>query len=68
MMMMVTPNYGKADALVRRKPSVECDGRERPPCYGMLMMLMIVHHLEPRTSFVLTLHYFLFKLKCHHSN
>ncbi|MBM3325495.1 MAG: hypothetical protein FJY65_00720 [Calditrichaeota bacterium] len=26
---------GKADALVRRKPSIECGGRGRPPCRGL---------------------------------
>jgi len=35
MMMMMMPNYGKAVVLVRRKPSIECGGRERPTCHSL---------------------------------
>jgi len=29
-------DHGKADALVRRKPSLECGGRGRPPCHQLI--------------------------------
>jgi len=29
-------DQGKADALVRRKQSIECSGRGRPPCHQLI--------------------------------
>gem|GEM_PF-1427270 len=37
--VMINPensDHGKADALVRRKPSLECGGRGRPPCHQLI--------------------------------
>jgi len=36
MINLENSDYGKADALVRRKLSLECGGRGRPPCHQLI--------------------------------
>jgi len=36
MINLENSDHGKADALVRRKPSIECGGRGCPPCHQLI--------------------------------